>query len=182
MALSMSYQSKNIFESIFSSLPGWMFAISGMVLLGLTFLTPQWMNCRELAWEKEVMQAQTAKLEELKVKYEQFYEALRMGDPLVYEQLAMTELHMTGKDKQVLLLANNYEDQWVYGNPYDETANSIDRRLSVSMDVVGNEVAPYQPIDCRIIRMTSKRASRMLLLLVGFVCVVLGLWPRSETE
>ena len=95
----------------------------------------------------------------------------------------MTELHMKPENKQIVLLSNNYETQDViFGNPFDETASSIDRRLSVSMNVVGEEVEPYQPIDCRIVRMTSKQTSRLILMLMGFVCVMLGLWPRNENE
>ncbi|WP_145078097.1 hypothetical protein [Poriferisphaera corsica] len=160
-----------------AALPGWLFVFAAMSLLGMTLLTPQWLSCRELMWQAKVMQAQTGRLEMMQGRYEAYLQALEMGDLTVYEQLAYTELSLKPTGKDIFFVAQELYDQERLDD--SQMMSAIERQLDVSLDVIGHEVAPYEPVNSRLVRMTTKPKSRYLLMGMGLICLFLGVWPQG---
>ena len=165
-------------ERCMSALPGWLFMLAAMAIIGATLIVPQWLSCRDLAWRAEVMKAQTNRLEDLQGRYVAFLDALNAEDLKLYEQLAFSELRLKPEGKNFVMVRDGLS--YVPISNGHREGNSIERQLTVSLDVVGEEVAPLEPINTRLGRMTTKKKSRMGLLIMGLGCLVLGLWPSEQ--
>ncbi|QQE12337.1 hypothetical protein JD969_02360 [Planctomycetota bacterium] len=166
------------FERFVSAMPGWLFMLAAMAIIGAVLIVPQWLSCRELAWRAEVMKAQTQRLEDLHGRYIAFLDALNNEDLDLYEQLAFSELRLKPEGTNFVMVRNGLS--YVPISSGHREGNSIERQLTVSMDVVGEEVEPLEPINTRLVRMTTKKKSRIVLLVMGLGCLVLGLWPSEH--
>lgn len=81
-------------ERVLAPLPGWMFLISGMAIVGLALLVPTWMEWRELKWRLDLMRLQTQRIVEQHDRFKQFNEALASDDPILLERLAFYHLSL----------------------------------------------------------------------------------------
>ena len=77
-----------------SHVPGWLFLLSGMALIGLTVLVKPWMQCDQLRCQHDLMQAQAHHLGRQHEAYQRFYSMLQSRDPVLLQRLAYHYLNL----------------------------------------------------------------------------------------
>ncbi len=166
-------------HKLIDALPGWICLLGGAVLLAMFTWTPQWLACRDTAWQRDLMRLQAATLAEQHNRYEQFHAALEADDPVIVERLAFTELrhkrvgqqlHGAGPDIHLAANAQFIPDLMPSqaGQQYAGMAGgyavspvastlpgSIYAWLRVPMPVVGQDVAPLRPIESHLTRIAT---------------------------
>ncbi len=185
-------------ETLLTALAGWLPVLAGAALLGMTLVTPEWVGWRELLWQRDMLRLQAEGLEKQRAGYSAFHEALTADDPVLLERLAYTHLRYKPADKQLLdgvgdgysggeVVAVGHRDQrWGDGpgavNPVagadSPGAEVIESWLSTPQPVVGRDIPALKPMNTRLTRLT-RGSSRYVLLLVGIICLVAGLWPEE---
>ena len=179
-------------ETLLTALAGWLPVLAGGALLGMTLITPEWVGWRELLWQRDMLRLQAEGLETQRASYSAFHEALAADDPVLLERLAYTHLRYKPADKQLLDgVGEGYGDGEVVAVGYSPvtgmqttpaTGSSgsevIESWLSTPQPVIGQDIPAYRPMNTRLVRLT-RGPSRYLLLLVGLICLVAGLWPEN---
>ena len=178
-------------ETLLTALSGWLPLVAGMTLVGMTVITPEWLGWRELRWQRDMLALQAKGLSEQRAGYAGFYDAVMADDPVLLERLAFTQLHIKPADKRLLDGVGNV---WagdkavaVGGGLTEGTAwtdqgpGEIESWLAVPLPVVGRDIATLQPMNTRLTRLTGGR-SRYVLLAVGMICLLAGLWPEQAGE
>jgi len=77
-----------------SHVPGWMFLLSGVALIGLTVLVKPWMQCDQLRRQHDLMQVQAHNLGCQQEAYQRFYSMLQSRDPVLLQRLAYHYLNL----------------------------------------------------------------------------------------
>ena len=77
-----------------SRVPGWLFLLSGMALIGLTVLVKPWMQCNQLRRQHDLMQVQAQNLGHQQEAYQRFYSMLQSRDPVLLQRLAYHYLNL----------------------------------------------------------------------------------------
>lgn len=85
VAMYRPYRSSTDF---LSHVPGWMFLLGGMALIGLTVLVKPWVQCDQLRRQHDLMQAQAHSLGRQQEAYQRFYSMLQSRDPVLLQRLA----------------------------------------------------------------------------------------------
>lgn len=198
-------------ETLLAALAGWLPVLAGGVLLGMTLITPEWVGWRELLWQRDMLRLQAEGLETQRASYAAFNDALMADDPVLLERLAYTHLRYKPAGKRLLAGVGEGHDRgdlvtmsgetphhaggwyadgvWV-GMEQDpgidtggvpEVPEVIEAWLSTPQPVVGRDIAAYRPMNTRLTRLTTGN-SRFVLMLVGIVCLLVGLWPEKSRE
>ncbi len=185
-------------ETLLTALAGWLPVLGGITLLGMTLITPEWVGWRELLWQRDMLRLQAEGLKTQRASYETFHEALAADDPVLLERLAYTHLRYKPADKQFLDgVGDHYEDgeivavghggdAWSAGQSHlpqaasvtPSKADMIESWLSQPQPVIGQDIPALKPMNTRLTRLT-RGASRYVLLAVGIICLVAGLWPEK---
>ncbi|GAB4110789.1 MAG: hypothetical protein Kow00105_19540 [Phycisphaeraceae bacterium] len=187
----------NPLDTLLTALASWLPVVGGMTLLGMVLITPQWLDWRELAWQRDVLEIQADRLQSQRERYTRFYEALSADDPVLLERLAFTQLRLKPVGKRVM------PDLFVSGqapnrpaissassvirqhpaepfNPPQE-AEAIEAWLAAPQPIVGRDIPPLAPMNTRLTRLTQGPAGYVLLF-VAILCLTAGLLPHeSET-
>lgn len=167
-------------------IPGWIFLLGGMTLLGMVLLTPSWISNRQLAWQRDLLRVQTERLTQQEERYGEFHEALRAEDPVLLERLAYAQFRFKPVNRQLLdqppldpaALALTQEQQ----RPSLLSA-SVDGWLRAPLPKIGRDVPRYFSIDSRLTRLADG-FSRIGLLVVALASVIFGLstHPRRRAS
>lgn len=195
--------SNSVFDRVLAALPGWLLLGAGLALMAAVVLTPAWLDWHKLAWQREVVEAQSEHLAAQAARYERFHVALRRDDPVVLERLAYVELGLKPADKTPLpgapltpgleeggstarhhfagyRLSNGLSDDATPRRPTvvppTATVGSVDHWLARPLPKVGQELPVYQPPRSRLTRLATGH-SRFAMLAAGLACIVAGLWP-----
>lgn len=162
-----------------AGLPGWMLMLCGLAIVGAALLIPPWLEVRQLAWQKQVMELQATQLETQAHTYERFREALASDDPVLLERLAFVHLRVKPVGVEPLAVPVLRGG----GAGILEPSASIDAWLHTPLPREGVDYRPYQPIQSRLVRLTTG-LSRLVLLGAGLCFVAAGLmatpWPDDS--
>lgn len=179
-----------------AELSDWMFLTSGLTLLALALITPTWLACRDLAFQRDLMAMQLERFETQHERYGNFHAALKADDPILLERLAFTQLGLKPSGKQVLALP----DLTAYGMGRDAvigvgqtldpvaayhpdilaTSASVDTWLLEPLPKLGIDLTAPRTLDTRLTRLTTKEPLRIGLLAAAIACIAAGLWPNRE--
>lgn len=88
--------------AIFRVLPGWLYITAGAALIACVLVTKAWLDCRRLAWQRDLLKLENQLLAQHEASYEQFHAALESGDPVLLERLAYLHLRMVPQGCQPL--------------------------------------------------------------------------------
>ena len=180
-------------ETLLTALAGWLPVLGGMVLLGMTVITPEWLGWRELVWQRDMVALQAEGLETQRASYAEFHDALTADDPVLLERLAFTQLRYKPVNKRLLdgvgagfgeggvVTVGNGFGNGVVGMTGTPGAGAIEAWLAVPQPVVGQDIEPLREINTRLTRLTGG-ASRYVLLAVAMLCLVAGLWPEKAAD
>lgn len=197
----MDYFERQRMERFFAQLPGWMFLLSGMALLSIAAITPSWLECRELAWKRDVMRLQAQRLDEQTQAYEQFHQALASDDPVLLERLAYFQLRLKPAGTQTLfesplpgnvsrgpmLVSQRRGDRFspmatatssVATQDLQQTMAAVEIWLHRPVPRVGVDYAPYQPLRSRLVDLSTGR-TKIWVLVAGLILIVMALLPGS---
>lgn len=185
----------NPLDTLLTALAGWLPMLGGMVLLGMTLITPEWMGWRELVWQWDVLNLQAESLETQRASYAQFHDALSADDPVLLERLAFTQLRYKPAGKRLM------DDLWAVAGPVEPVnagragtsalaagvgadgqaygaSEVIESWLASPQPVVGRDIQPLRVINSRLTRLTRGPA-KYVLLAVAVLCLVAGLLPND---
>lgn len=167
---------RTIFDRAAAALADWMFLGSGLLMLALALVMPAWLSCQDLAWQRDLMRVQAARLSDQQARYHDFYVALKADDPILLERLAFTQLGYQVAGKHVLDLPD--------GAGTDRQADliatsaSIDRWLVEPMPRLGVDAPRHERINTKLTRVTTTPELRAGLIAAAVACLGAGLWPR----
>ena len=162
ISAEMDTSDRRPFERCTTGLPGWLFLIGGLALLGLTLVMPGWMSLRELEWQRDVMQTQLEHLQAQHERYAAFFAALQSDDPVLLEHLAYTQLHFKPAGKELLPSGES-----------GELSASIAAWLHEPLPQVGAQIEPLAPINSSLVRLTTGY-SRFVLFGAAIACIGAG--------
>ncbi len=176
-------------ETLLTALSGWLPLLGGMVLLGMTVITPEWLGWRELVWQRDMVALQAKGLETQRMSYAGFNDALTADDPVLLERLAFTHLRYKPVDKRLLDGVGSEAGEivavgnglWDGSGDVTGMPGVIEAWLAAPQPVVGRDIAALGSVDTRLTRLTDGR-SRYVLLAVAMLCLLAGLWPEKESE
>ena len=163
--------------------------LAGMGLLAMILITPAWLDWRELVWQRDAVRLQAESMAKQRESFSAFHDALVADDPLLIERLAYTHLRYKPTGKVLLgngtgTLAMASHGPSVASEAVDVNLRGsamIEQWLSTPHPSIGKEIPAYQPVNTRLTRLASG-ATRWVLIVVAFVCLLAGLWPDSEEE
>jgi len=169
-------------ETLLIALSGWLPVLAGMGLLGMALITPAWLGWRELLWQRDMVRLQAERLAEQRASYAEFHEALVADDPVLLERLAFTHLRYKPRGKRLLEGTGDSSVTAVMGSTGGvpgEYPGVIGHWLASPQPAVGRDIAAFRPINTRLTRLASG-LSRFVLIAVGLICLLAGLWPERE--
>lgn len=183
-------------DRLAAELSDWMFLTSGLTLLALALITPTWLACRDLAFQRDLMAMQLERFESQHGRYRNFHAALQQDDPILLERLAFTQLGLKPSGKQVLALPDltaygmgkaavigvgqTLDPAVAYHPDVLATSASIDTWLLAPMPRLGIDLTPPKTVNTRLMRITTTPTLRVALLAAAIACVAAGLWPNRE--
>jgi hypothetical protein len=175
---------------VLAVVPGWLFLLVGLTLVAIAVLTPGWLDCRRLAWQHALMQAQAQAMERQAQRYAQFHQALKHEDPVLLERLAYVQLRLKPADTRLVRPSEPGSprsaipgggEQAQPATPAEPARLPIARWLHEPLPQAGQEIAPYQPPQSRLTRLATGD-SRFALLAAGLLCGVGGLLAGGRGE
>ncbi len=166
-----------------------MLLLAGMVLLGSGLVVQTWSECRELDWYHRLMLIQERQLTRQEEKYRGFHDALASADPVLIERLAYQVLHL--KPVGVAIIPTPAPSPFAYPPSWSVTAadaepqpsqraDSIEDWLYVPVPQLRVDYPRPQPVRSALVRM-STGTKRLGVILVGAICIGLGLLPASAS-
>jgi len=185
----------NPLDTLLTALASWLPVVGGMTLLGMVLITPQWLDWRELAWQRDVLEFQAERLQTQRERYTRFYEALSADDPVLLERLAFTQLRLKPIGKRVM--PDLFVDGPTPNRPAISNASSVIRQhpaepfnppreaeaieawLASPQPIVGRDIPTLAPMNTRLTRLTQGPA-KYVLLMVAILCLTAGLLPHDS--
>jgi hypothetical protein len=166
-------------DRVAAAMPGWLLTICGLVIVGSAVLIPPWLEVRQLAWQKDVMTLQAQQLAAQSENYQRFREAIASDDPVLLERLAYVHLRVKPAGVSPLVTASERHGDVSILDP----SASIDAWLHTPLPQEGVDYRPYQPIQSRLVRLTTG-LSRIVLLGAGLCFMAAGIaatpWPDDR--
>jgi hypothetical protein len=147
--------------------PGWLFLVAGVGLLAATVLIPAWEDLERARWQLGRARAVEAHRGERLRRYEEFLAVLEAGDSTLVLALAERQLNQIPVDRQAVPGAQTVGDEAATVFPALEPPAL---RLPVE----------FRPVDSMLARWSRGGPGRLVLLMVGGVCVLIGLMPSSR--
>ena len=180
-----------------SRLPGWLFLVGGLALIALALLTPAWVDCCQLRWQRDMLGDRVEGWANVKQRCQQYHEALQSDDPVLIECLAFDHLRFKPVGSTVLTDETRTDEDWTASSPpvgeFAPDAQSIwERRTEIDMPETIEPrwiwaeppiyIERHQPrlSGSILVRLTSSK-SQALVVGLGVVCLVSGLtWSPSQ--
>jgi hypothetical protein len=180
----------SIASCVFALLPGWIFLLGGLMLLGMVLLTPSWLANRELGWQRDLLRLQSERLTQQEERYQHFQQALLADDPVLLERLAYAQFRFKPVNRQLLeqpaldpaattrLAAHAAGAEAGAGSL---VSASVDDWLRAPLPRIGKDLPRQLALSTRLTRMTAG-VSRIGLLVVGLASLAVGLYssPRRS--
>ena len=172
----MQEHDRQFSQRVAAQLPGWVFFISGLMLIGATVLLPVKRNLDRMQWRRDLMRTQARGLGDQETSYRQFHEAIKSDDPILLQRLAYYQLHLKPAGTEPLLSPTSSTDgsasstrsgQW-------QEMPTIEALLHQPLPGEGADRRPPQPPDTRLSRLTRGR-KRLMLLGIGLAFVYVGM-------
>ena len=168
---------KRFNQRLAAHLPGWVFVISGLTLIGLTVLLPVKRNLDQMQWRRELMRVQAGRMGEQETAYGQFHAALASDDPILLQRLAYYQLHLKPAGTEPLLpppaLSSRSATPADSGSQWQHTP-TIEALLHRPLPWEGAGRRPPQPPDSRLNRLT-RGPKRLVIMAIGLVFVYVGM-------
>jgi len=139
--------------------PGWIYLLSGLAVLSASLLLPPWLECRELAWRRDVMRQRLERLRDVREAYEDIQLAAERNDPVVLQRLAFEVLRV--KPVGATLLEA-------------EAARRPPRPIEAWVDPPPVREPAYEPVRSTLVRSTTG-VKRYLAAAAGLMLIVGGL-------
>jgi len=143
---------------------GWLMIYGGLGLIGLTLLTPAWLDLRHVAHDRRRVQAHWQQLRDQHLRYAAFLDAARSDDPLLLQRLAWWELNLKPAGVEPLL-----PPQLAKGR-----LGSFQQMLAAPTESPPTDTRANDPPASRLVRWTTG-PHRPILLVAGAVLIGLGL-------
>ncbi len=168
-------------------IPMWVFLWIGLAVVAAVMLVGPYLEVRQMRWQREYIQMQSSRLAQQRDDYQRMLVSLEQHDPVLLQRLAFHYLHL--KPKGVQLVGS--PDMGRAGVMFTSTGTGIqprfvaersatvDQWLYRSMPVVGKDLQPFSTWDTIITRLAAG-PQRLLVAVVGGLCILLGLIPLSR--
>jgi hypothetical protein len=146
--------------------PGWLFLVAGLALLSATLLIPavdslneaRWLRDRARVFEEHRLQRIT--------RHDEFWAALREGDPTLALALAASQLNQITADRAPL-----------EGDQLEQTAGGASVFPALEPDPIA--LPPKPVMDSTLHRLVTGEKSRSWILAIAGVMILIGLLPAS---
>lgn len=147
---------------ILNHLPGWMFLASGLTIIGMSILTPTWLQCRQLQWQHDIMLIQSQRLGQQLQSYRQFHQALQSQDPVLVERMAYHQMHLKPVGSHIFdgVDTNNHQ--------------TVEGWLHTPLPRVGVDYPALKATPSRLVRLATGQ-TRLPLLGAGILSVTAAL-------
>lgn len=173
-------------ERLLAALPGWIFLLGGVALLAMSALTPDWLEVRDLRWQRDLIKAQADRLMAQTQRFAEFDQALAEEDPILLERLAFAQLRLKPTGKHLLEQpgtlpvaegAYRLDPRFAHVMVDDWRGQSaaVEDWLRTPLPQLGTEVPKPPAIKTRMTRLAAGR-HRPLLIAAGILCLAGGLW------
>ena len=143
--------------------PGWLFLVSGLVLLGFTVVIPAQADLAEAQWQRDRALAIEAQREERLFKHERYLAALESQEPTVVLALAASQLNLVPAGHATIL-------------EVDDPATS-DVSVFPSLEPAPITLPEPRQVDSRLGRWARDDRSRLWLIAAGSMLVLVGVLP-----
>lgn len=189
-----------LIDRILAPLPGWIFLLSGLTIVGLALLVPTWIEWRELRWRLDLMRTQTERIVEQRDRFAQFNEALASDDPILLERLAYYHLRLKREELTPLTVGSivpamnrTRPNAGTRGGPAGGTPDrpliipalanrpvappvlSIEDMLERPLPTPGIDYPAYTAVKSRLVRITTG-PMRLPLVGAGLLAIIAGLY------
>ena len=164
-------------------LPGWLFLLSGMALVGFGMLVPVRHDLQQLQWRCELMRLQAQQLQHQETEYKQFHLALATDDPTVLERLAYYQFHLkpTGAqafratpDRSLLAAGSGQSDAMSADPPPWLQTPTLESMLHQPLPRLNRSRQLPESMQSRLVRLTSGH-TRPAMLGSGLACICVGM-------
>ncbi|MDX2131371.1 MAG: hypothetical protein SFY69_04895 [Planctomycetota bacterium] len=147
--------------------PGWLFLVAGLGLLGATVLIPAAEDLGRARVQRDrALAAEQHRLDRL-ARYEKFLAELENGEPSLVVALAERQLNQIPEGREPI--------PGMSGTRADQ-----DLSMFRGLEPPPLQLPEYRPSESYLSRWTASPRGRMLLVLAGGVCVLVGLMPPSR--
>ena len=140
--------------------PGWLFLLAGLALLGSLVIIPAYEDVAQARFRRDLVLAIEKHRENRMSRYEEFIGAVDNREPSLLVSLAESQLNQIPTDRGALPFAGND------GKPNASVFPSLEP----------------EPLISRLEELTTGERSRPFVLLVGAICVLLGLLPTTRSR
>lgn len=145
-------------------IPGWLFLLAGLGLVGAAILVPAEDRLLEATWRRDRAHAMVEHREQRLERYRTYLAAIERGDEAVVRSLARSQLNLVSLDRE-------------QAEPLPEQHDiSIFERI---------EPAPPTPpkrrrADSKLLRWSTDETGRLWLIACGSVAILMGLLPPTR--
>jgi len=176
-------------ERVLARLPGWLFLIAGLAMIGAVVLTPTWLAADALAGRHALMAAQREAMLEHRERYQHFYTALKRGDPLLLERLAYEQLRLKPRDARPAFPRRADDPGQAIPGGGEGRAGfragpsmiPVTDWLARPLPQAGSDATIERPRQSMLTRIATG-GSRWVLLAAGLLCVAGGLLAGGSSE
>jgi hypothetical protein len=148
--------------------PGWLFLLAGLALLGSLVIIPAYEDVAQARFRRDLVLAIEKHRENRMSRYEEFIGAVDNREPSLLVSLAESQLNQIPTDRGALPFAGND------GKPNASVFPSLEPEPLVLPERTRN--------ISRLEELTTGERSRPFVLLVGAICVLLGLLPTTRSR
>ena len=151
--------------------PAWLFLAAGLAILGLVMILPAYEDLAEARFRRDRALAVEAHRESRLARYEEFLGAIENRDPSLVMSLAATQLNQIPTERAALPL----------GSAVVSGAGG-DASVFPSLEPEPMVLPERERIPTRLERLVTGERTRGWVLLVGAVCVLVGLLPATRSK
>ncbi len=168
-------------------IPMWVFLWIGLAIVAAVLLVGPYLEVRQMRWQREYIQMQSARLAQQRDDYQRMLVSLEQNDPVLIQRLAFHYLHLKPKGVQLVGQPDMGRGGVMFTSSgtgiqprfVAERSATVDQWLYRSMPVIGKDLQPFSTWDTIITRLAAG-PQRLLVAVVGGLCILLGLIPLSR--
>jgi len=151
--------------------PAWLFLAAGLAILGLVVILPAYEDLAEARFRRDRALAVEAHRESRLARYEEFLGAIENRDPSLVTSLAATQLNQIPTERAALPVGS----AGVGGAGGDAS-------VFPSLEPEPLVLPERERVPTRLERLVTGERTRGWVLLVGAVCVLVGLLPATRSK
>lgn len=146
--------------------PGWLFMLAGLTVLAATVLIPAQIDVAKAKWLRDRALTVEKHRQDRLQRYEEYLAALENKDKSLVLSLAASQLNQIPADRAALP-----------GSTIDALRNAS---VFPALEPAALSLPEWKPVDSTLVRWTTDGRKRLLLILGGSLCVLVGLLPASR--